>query len=520
MNGAFETTGNDAGSVITFACNDGFELRGQKVAFCLTSGKWSMEKPPECHSISQKITDCSAYPPMIEHGKYTVSTHDIGGRAHYTCDEGFTFQGGDYVECLDTGLWSDAPVCIEISKNGCPAPEVVENGLVSFPDTITAGSVAVYSCNKDFTLEGSSVLFCLQNGNWTPEAPKCKAVANSALCDIPPDVENGKSTFWSTPFGSIAMYSCEEGYVLEGPSVAFCSSETRWSDIPSCEAPHQLACPPPPSVRHGLVSFASLHVQSVAIYSCEEGFELIGSNVAVCLPNATWSEPPNCHRPETFAYLDSAFTIGEGAFLSLPTPAMLIPPGATISPEQSTEKITLYCDEPPMVSNAMVSVLSRQVGSTAVYRCSEGFEPHGSSVVTCFENQTWSEPLTCREIRNMNCGAPPAIRNGRVLNKITGEPGSYAEYVCLPGMRLVGQGSIMCNEGEWEFPPECKPILCPLPDFVENGVVEFTRLAVGATAVYSCENGFDLVGSSVLTCMESGDWDDEWPVCIGKVLIA
>lgn len=44
---------------------------------------------------------------------FQISTHSVGGVAHYTCPRGHTLQGNSTRTCLTKGIWSGkAPVCI------------------------------------------------------------------------------------------------------------------------------------------------------------------------------------------------------------------------------------------------------------------------------------------------------------------------------------------------------------------------------------------------------------------------
>ena len=54
------------------------------------------------------------------------------------------------------------------------------------------------------------------------------------------------------------------------------------------------------------------------------------------------------------------------------------------------------------------------------------------------------------------------------------------------------------------------PILVP-PD---NGEVVIQARTVGSTARYSCFPGYVLQGRRVVTCLDSGVWDGEEPVCV------
>ena len=40
------------------------------------------------------------------------------------------------------------------------------------------------------------------------------------------------------------------------------------------------------------------------------------------------------------------------------------------------------------------------------------------------------------------------------------------------------------------------------------------------TATYSCNAGYDLIGTNTRTCLESGDWSGSVPTCSGKFLLS
>ena len=59
--------------------------------------------------------------------------------------------------------------------------------------------------------------------------------------------------------------------------------------------------------------------------------------------------------------------------------------------------------------------------------------------------------------------------------------------------------------------------LCPDPANIVNGVVTFTGNSVGDTATYTCNTGFELVGSATTTCTQvdvnSAAFSPEPPIC-------
>ena len=46
-----------------------------------------------------------------------------------------------------------------------------------------------------------------------------------------------------------------------------------------------------------------------------------------------------------------------------------------------------------------------------------------------------------------------------------------------------------------------------------NGAVSVGETTLGNTATYSCNSGYNLVGSSTTTCLASGQWSDGAATC-------
>ena len=57
----------------------------------------------------------------------------------------------------------------------------------------------------------------------------------------------------------------------------------------------------------------------------------------------------------------------------------------------------------------------------------------------------------------------------------------------------------------------CPPLLRQL-----SGIVLWTDLSVNSTATYTCNGGFELIGSEVRTCLSNGVWSSDEPVCTGN----
>ena len=105
--------------------------------------------------------------------------------------------------------------------------------------------------------------------------------------------DGGSVAVTGTTFGSTATYECIHGYLLVGVSRRTCQSNGQWSDSsPACE---KLQCDSLSDIENGRVSVFSNVVGSVARYSCDKGFVLVGVEERTCQRNGLWSsKEPFC----------------------------------------------------------------------------------------------------------------------------------------------------------------------------------------------------------------------------------
>ena len=68
-------------------------------------------------------------------------------------------------------------------------------------------------------------------------------------------------------------------------------------------------CPDPTAPANGKANVTGHSIGNFTVYTCNDGFELIGSNIATCTPaqdgnNATFlPSPPECHRKFKKCYI-------------------------------------------------------------------------------------------------------------------------------------------------------------------------------------------------------------------------
>ncbi|XP_067127384.1 sushi, von Willebrand factor type A, EGF and pentraxin domain-containing protein 1-like [Centruroides vittatus] len=145
----------------------------------------------------------------------------------YQCTFGYSLRGPKRRQCL-SGQWSDIqPICEEIV---CDVLEPIENGKIRFKQIgkkLIPGTVATYSCDDGYQLSGNDTRNCLQNGTWTEANPTCLPVD----CGPPPNIHGGSYRLQNgTVAGSIAELQCDKGYKPTGKSVyIWCQETARWS---------------------------------------------------------------------------------------------------------------------------------------------------------------------------------------------------------------------------------------------------------------------------------------------------
>jgi hypothetical protein len=112
---------------------------------------------------------------------------------------------------------------------------------------------------------------------------------------------------------------------------------------------------------------------------------------------------------------------------------------------------------------------------------------------------------------------PPVLLQGAATASNSGSYPSTATYTCDPGYEVVGSATRFCQlDGSWSgTAPQCVPRTCELAPAVLNGYRAVTNGGFyPSTVSYSCNPGFMLVGSPTRDCLPTGQWDGSAPECI------
>ncbi|XP_068090442.1 sushi, von Willebrand factor type A, EGF and pentraxin domain-containing protein 1 isoform X2 [Hyperolius riggenbachi] len=494
-NGFVEGADYRYGAVIIYSCMPGFQLTGPAIQTCEDSG-WSSS------GTMCVPTDCGL-PPHIDFGQYNkleenmlndafqneihgikvttqvpiISTrrksvsHSINSEVAdflygtyilYTCYHGYEVLGVPLLACQEDGTWNgSAPMCAPIE---CNIPAAPENGMVHYTD-ITLNSIAHYKCEPGYELIGSDNSTCLFSRKWSPEMPQCVMI----LCKSPNNILNGYVDVLNYSYMSEAHYTCEQGYKLHGLSKRTCQENKQWDgEEPICIP---VACGQPPVLINGHVIGTDYSYGKYVEYQCQEGYRLTGDKRITCLENGHWSETvPSC--------------------------------------------LEVMCEKPSTIANGEIIGIENRVGSQIIFRCNQGHEVKGMSVLTCQKDGAWDgeEPL-CEPI---DCGPPEDISHG-FLNSSGFSYNEIVQYACFPGYEIHGSVTRQClASGLWSgSPPTCLPCECSKP-VVQNAVFIGDDLSCGQSITIKCLDGFKLLGPSELSCQSAGKWSSGFPHC-GKV---
>ncbi|XP_061133183.1 sushi, von Willebrand factor type A, EGF and pentraxin domain-containing protein 1 isoform X1 [Syngnathus typhle] len=513
------------GSKVTFSCMPGFIPQSPYEVQCLSSLVWS-GTPPVCHPVS-----CGA-PPIVGNAYYTLTANTYKSIVSYACAEGFRPQGPVEVTCQDTGEWSRPhPRCVSVLCGDPPAlPDAVTRG-----ENYELGNKVHYVCKEGYTMIGSGTRECLANGGWSDSSAQC--VPRS--CGPPPAVDHAEPYESHQLFGDTANYYCTDGYAAAGAnSKMVCNAQGLWAPPDGEEPPRCVAnfCLRPPELPHAILDslgksrYAS---HSEVSYKCEEGFVLNNGTATLrCLPGGEW-EPParrvacvpvRCSQPGA---IDRGYVSGSdyafGAVVAYSCDKGFLIRGEKRRTCRADGEwagalpvcVPVSCSPPPPLKNGYVQVRGRfTFNSKVIYACNAGYKLLGRPERVCQANRQWSDkdPPTCVLL---TCDPPPQIARGRYAGTDF-QVGRKVEYSCDEGYELAGDAVWTCLKyGRWDKSrrPRCSPVRCPEPQLEENHLLVKSLDSETGTVELSCEDGYALRGPRVLRCSPSREWNGTFPLC-------
>ncbi|XP_014062513.2 sushi, von Willebrand factor type A, EGF and pentraxin domain-containing protein 1 isoform X2 [Salmo salar] len=501
--GLFQGSDYHAGSTVVYQCNPGFYLLGDAKVLCTNSGKWGGNPPAcldvdecalgsdcdehaSCHNTDGSYTCTCIYPytgdgknctePVKcenpgapEFGYRDGSNFLMGSEVVFSCEEGYELIGSSHVQCLETGSWNDIfPYCRALS---CGRPSVPENAVM-MGTNFTFGSKVTFSCVKGFVPGDPYEMRCQASLKWSRAPPACQRVT----CGDPPHVDNSDVTLKGKTYLSTVLYTCAEGYRLQGSEEVVCEASGEWSSpAPSCAS---IQCGDPPALRDAATIGNDHALGNKVHYVCKEGYTLIGPETRECLSTGQWSS----------------------------TSAQCVPRS---------------CGPPPSIDHAIAHAGHQLFGDMANYFCTDGYTAGNNSKVVCNAQGEWA-PTEGQEaphcIANF-CQRPTDLPHAILdsVNKPKYASNTEVSYKCEEGFVLNTTATLKCMiGGEWMPSPYdvgCVPVRCSKPSGIERGYVSGTNYSFGAVVAYSCDKGFLIRGEKRRTCKANGEWGGVLPVC-------
>ncbi|XP_028994972.1 beta-2-glycoprotein 1-like [Betta splendens] len=95
-------------------------------------------------------------------------------------------------------------------------------------------------------------------------------------------------------------------------------------------------------------------------------------------------------------------------------------------------------------------------------------------------------------------------------------PGEELVLSCKQGYTpLSGPRNIVCAaRGQWtKTKLKCLPKLCPYPDVLSNGALEYEDTTYQSVINYTCHEGYIMTGASSAVCQANGTWSSPVPEC-------
>ncbi|XP_042264116.1 membrane cofactor protein-like isoform X6 [Thunnus maccoyii] len=224
------------GSKVTFECQVGYRTAGGSKTITCTDGNWSplnlkCEKK-NCGSAGEVLNGDVRYPQGTSFGDTLV----------VVCNTGHMLVGRDKITC-GNGEWDyRLPVCEAVTCD-LPQTEFVGGSFNPVKDTYNYGEAVRFSCQKDYTLNGSNTISCSENAEFHPSPPTCVKVK----CDEPVTPKDGYVSDRSPPpygFKETVTFKCNNGYEMKGSSTVTCEINSTWTPFPTCT---RIEIPPKPT---------------------------------------------------------------------------------------------------------------------------------------------------------------------------------------------------------------------------------------------------------------------------------
>ncbi|XP_055110866.1 CUB and sushi domain-containing protein 2 isoform X5 [Symphalangus syndactylus] len=422
------------------------------------------------------LTKCP--PPTILPNAEVVTENEefnIGDIVRYRCLPGFTLVGNEILTCkLGTYLQFEGPP--PICEVHCPTNELLtgSTGVIlsqsypgSYPQFQTCSWLVRVEPDYNISLTVEYFLSEKQYDEFeifdgpSGQSPLLKALSGNY--SAPLIVTSSSNSVY-------LRWSSDHAYNRKGFKIRY--------SAPYCSLPR--------APLHGFILGQTSTQPGGSIhFGCNAGYRLVGHSMAICT-----------RHPHGYHLWSEAIPLCQA----------------------------LSCGLPEAPKNGMVFGKEYTVGTKAVYSCSEGYHLQAGTEATaeCLDIGLWSNhnvppqcvPVTCPDVSSIS------VEHGRwrLIFETQYQFQAQLMLICDPGYYYTGQRVIRCQaNGKWSLgdsTPTCQIISCGELPIPPNGHRIGTLSIYGATAIFSCNSGYTLVGSRVRECMANGLWSGSEVRCL------
>jgi len=259
---------------------------GDATRTCQQDGAWNGTQPRCVAAFCSPV-------PVPDNGEVQGYRYELGATLRISCSVGFNLvpSSSSFRTCISDGQgggeWSGQdPVCELVD---CGDPGNPYGGYRNIATDTKYQSIVTYTCKPDHHLEGEDSQVCQADGTWSGSKPVCL----ERSCGNPGVPSNGQKNSSSYQYGNSIKFECNVGYTLQGSAVRTCQNNGLWTGTqPTCEI---VSCGDPGSPNNGVRYGETFTYQSTVVLECDPGYKLVGDLTRTCQADGKWSgSQPTC----------------------------------------------------------------------------------------------------------------------------------------------------------------------------------------------------------------------------------
>lgn len=156
-------------------------------------------------------------------------SNDVNAACGMRCKSGYTLHGTSLRLCTEEGVWTGMPVTCEVKR--CPVLSEPLNGQMDCTkNDYSFDTHCHFHCHAGYRLVGSKSQSCLAIALWSGIHPKCREIKCPELKNITDARVNPDTcTTRESSYGTVCTFVCHPGYKMTGPRSKQCMESGKWA---------------------------------------------------------------------------------------------------------------------------------------------------------------------------------------------------------------------------------------------------------------------------------------------------